>query len=89
MLVAVVFSEGLVIVAGIASVSGLLLAVSWAVAVLVPIRLFHIYAVLSLFFLFFSFSLSRSLASDLIVLLLFRCHAYSLSIAGLCCLFLS
>ena len=46
-LVAVVFPEVLVHVPGFASFSGLLVAVSGEVAVLGPIKLFHIDAVLS------------------------------------------
>ena len=48
MLVAVVFPEVLVLVTGVVSVSGLLVAVSGEVSVLGPIKLFHIGAVLSL-----------------------------------------
>ena len=48
MLVAVVFPDVVVIVPGVASVSGLFVAVSWAVVVLIPIVLCHIDAVLSL-----------------------------------------
>ena len=48
MLVAAVFPEVLVIITGVASVPGLLVAVSGEVAVLVPIKLFHIHSVLSL-----------------------------------------
>ena len=47
-LVAVVFPEVLVHVPGVASFSGLHVAVSGVVAVLVPVELFHIDAVLSL-----------------------------------------
>ena len=48
-LVAGVFLDVVIIVPDVVSVSGLSVAVSWAIAVLVPIVLFHIDAVLSLF----------------------------------------
>ena len=48
MLVVVVFSEVLVIVPGVAFVSGLFVDVSWAVAELIQIGLFHIDSMLSL-----------------------------------------
>ena len=53
MLVVVVVLDVVVIVPDVASVSRLFVAVSWAVAVLVPSGLFHIDAVLSLSLLFF------------------------------------
>ena len=86
MLVAVMCPKFVVIVPDVAVISGLFGAVSWAVAVLVPIVLFHIDAVLSLS-PFLCQSPACLLASDLIHLLLLRCHACLLSIACLCCLF--
>ena len=47
-LVAVVFPEVVLIVPDVASVSGLFVAISWAITVLILIGLFHIDAVLSL-----------------------------------------
>ena len=67
--VAVVFPEVLVIVTDVASVSGLLVAVSWAVVILVPIGLFHSNAVLSLSSSFFSLPLACFGSHSFVVLL--------------------
>ena len=88
MLVAVVFPKVSVIIAGVASVSGLLVAVSREVAVLGPIELFCINTVLSLSLLFF-FSLPLAcFESHSFVVVPVPC-LLSLSIACLCCLFVS
>ena len=78
MLVAVVFPEVVVIVPGVASVSGLFVAVSWGNCC--AKSSWAISHQRRAFSLSFSFSFSRLLVSDLILLLLFRCHACSLSL---------
>lgn len=80
------FCEILVIVAVVASVSGLFVAVSGEVVVLVPIKLFTL--ALRCLSLIFFFSLLLDFSS-LILLLLFQCYSCSLSIAYSCCLFVS
>ena len=74
-LVVVAFPKVLVLVAGVVSVSRLHVAVSGGFSVPGPLELFHVDAVLSLSPFF---SVSHLFASNLIILLLFRCRACSL-----------
>ena len=85
MLVAVVFPKVLVHVTGDAAISGSIVAVSGEVAMLGPIKLFHIDAVLSLF-PFLSLSLPLACFESHFVVVPVPC-LLSLSITCLCCLF--
>ena len=76
MLVAVVFPDFLVIVPGVASVSGLLVTVSWVIAVLILIGLFHINTVLSL-----SLFLSQSPACLLRISFYYCCSSAILALS--------